>query len=76
MTSDMTKLLKHVDGDIYRRFRAHCIAEGMTMGPAISTLMLGVLKGKITLKDGNGEVTATTRPGSWSWPGDREGGNP
>ena len=76
MTSDTTKLLKHVDGDIYRHFRAHCIAEGYNMGPAISTLMEGVLSGKITLKASDDSITATSRPGSWTWPDVREGGIP
>ena len=51
MKSDMTKLLKHVDGDVWRRFRAYCVAEGLNMGPGISALMLGALMGK----------------SSWSW---------
>jgi hypothetical protein len=76
MKSDTTKLLKHVDGDTYRHFRAHCIAEGMNMGPAISTLMQGVLSGKITLKASDSSIGATSRPGSWTWPRDCEGGNP
>jgi hypothetical protein len=76
MNSDTTKLLKHVDGDTYRRFRAHCIAEGYNMGPAISTLMQGVLSGKITLKASNDSIDATSRPGSWTWTYEREGGIP
>jgi len=68
MTSDTTKLLKHVDGDVWRRFRALCIAEGMNMGPAISALMIGALAGKITLEvDGSGNTIITkSRPGSWT----------
>jgi hypothetical protein len=75
-STDTTKLLKHVDGDTYRRFRAHCIAEGMNMGPAISTLMQGVLSGKVTLKVSDSSISATSRPGTWQWPRDREGGIP
>ena len=76
MTSDTTKLLKHVDGDVYRRFRALCIAEGVNMGPAVSALMLGTLMGRITLKRDEDSIAGTTRPGSWNWPDDRQGGTP
>ena len=78
MNSDRTKLLKHVDGDVWRRFRALCVAEGINMGPAISTLMLGALMGKVALDvDGNAEgISAKSRSGSWQWPDDREEGSP
>jgi len=69
-----TKLLKHVDGDVYRRFRALCIAEGINMGPAISTLMTGALKGHVTLKAQSAGIRGSSRPGKWHWPNDsREG---
>jgi hypothetical protein len=74
MTSDTTKLLKHVDGDVYRRFRALCIAEGITMGPAISALMIGALDGHITLKSQSEGIRGSSRPGKWHWRNDvREG---
>ena len=81
MTSDTTKLLKHVDADIWRRFRALCVAEGINMGPAISTLMLGALMGRTSLKangdaDGDCAIDAKSRSGSWTWPNDREEGTP
>jgi len=78
MTSDTTKLLKHVDADVWRRFRALCIAEGINMGPAISTLMLGALMGKVSLNvNGSTDgIDAKTRAGSWTWPNDREEGSP
>lgn len=75
MTSDTTKLLKHVDGDVWRRFRAYCVAYDMNMGPAISALMLGVLVGKVKLDDDEG-VSAKSIKGSWRWPDDREEGTP
>ena len=71
MTSDMTKLLKHVDGDLWRQFRAYCVGAGITMGPAISSLMLGVLKGRIDLNDADG-VSGKSKTGSWQWPDDRK----
>jgi hypothetical protein len=76
MTSDTTKLLKHVDADVWRRFRALCIAEGLNMGPAISTLMLGVLKGSIAVKSDTDAIKGKSRSGSWTWPDDRESGTP
>jgi len=77
MTSDTTKLLKHVDADVWRRFRALCVAEGINMGPAISTLMLGALMGRTALNsNGEGVINAKSRSGSWTWPNDREEGTP
>jgi hypothetical protein len=78
MTSDTTKLLKHVDADVWRRFRALCIAEGVNMGPAISALMLGALMGKVGLqRNGTTDaIDAKSRSGSWTWPTDRESGTP
>ncbi len=73
MTSNKTKLLKNVDGDIWRRFRALCISESINMGPAISALMLGALKGRIKLAENDG-VKAKSKPGSWHWPDDRKDG--
>jgi len=75
MTINMTKLLKHVDGDIWRRFRAYCIANDINMGPAISALMIGVLMGKVTLENSNG-VAVKSKSGSWQWPNDRKAGTP
>ncbi len=72
MTSDTTKLLKRVDGDLYRRLRAFCVAEDINMGPAISTLILGVLTGSITIKKNGDGIKGTSRPGTWQWPDDRE----
>jgi len=80
--TDATKLLKHVDPDVWRRFRALCIAEGVNMGPAISTLMLGALMGKLSLKVNGGAdgkpdaIDAKSRSGSWTWPTDRGEGTP
>jgi len=81
MNADTTKLLKHVDADVWRRFRALCVAEGINMGPAISTLMLGALMGRTSLKangnvDGGCTIDAKSRSGSWAWPTDREEGTP
>jgi len=75
MTSDTTKLLKHVDGDVWKHFRAYCIAHDLNMGPAISALMLGVLLGKVKADVDNG-VAVTSIKGSWRWPDDREAGTP
>lgn len=75
MTSDTTKLLKHVDADIWKRFRAYCVAHDLNMGPAISALMLGVLVGRVSLQDQDG-VSASASRGSWHWPGDRKDGTP
>jgi len=80
MNADTTKLLKHVDADVWRRFRALCVAEGINMGPAISTLMLGALMGRLSLKangvDGDSAIDAKSRSGSWTWPKDRGEGTP
>jgi len=80
MNADTTKLLKHVDADVWRRFRALCVAEGINMGPAISTLMLGALMGRTSLKangvDGDSTIDAKSRSGSWTWPKDRGEGTP
>jgi hypothetical protein len=78
MKTDTTKLLKHVDADVWRRFRALCIAEGINMGPAICTLMLGALMGKVSLNvNGSTEtIDAKSRAGSWTWPTDRGEGTP
>jgi len=78
MNIDTTKLLKHVDGDVWRRFRAYCVAEGLNMGPAISTLMLSALMGKVKIEydDTDGGVIAKSKTGSWQWPDDRDEGSP
>ena len=74
MKSDTTtKLLKNVDRDVWRRFRALCVSEGINMGPAISALMIGALKGKVKLQDDHG-VIAKSKSGSWHWPDDRRDG--
>ncbi len=74
MKSDTTtKLLKNVDRDVWRQFRALCVAKGITMGPSISALMIGALTGRIKLQENEG-VLAKSKPGSWHWPDDREEG--
>jgi len=75
MTSNTTKLLKNVDGDVWKRFRAYCIAHDLNMGPAISALMLGVLMGKFKA-DADDGVAVKSIKGSWHWPDDREEGTP
>ncbi len=75
MKSDTTKLLKHVDADVWRRFRALCVAAGINMGPAISAVMLGALMGKVKLENDQG-VSAKSKSGSWHWPDDRLEGKP
>jgi len=64
MTYDTTKLLKHVDADVWKRFRAYCVANDLNMGPAISSLMLGVLLGKIKADNVDG-VSVSTVKASW-----------
>jgi hypothetical protein len=61
------KLLKNVDPDIYRKFRAYCVGEGLTIGRALSALMTGVLKGVIELHPGKSAVNATSVKDSWTW---------
>ena len=73
MTYDTTKLLKHVDGDVWKRFRAYCVAHDLNMGPAISALMLGVLVGKVKADFDDG-VSVSTVKASWHWPDDRKDG--
>ena len=78
MTTDKTtttKLLKNVDREVWKRFRAYCVAHDLNMGPAISALMLGVLMGKVKADVDQG-VSVTSIKGSWHWPDDREAGTP
>jgi len=62
------KLLKQVDPDVYRKFRAYCIGEGLTMGRALSALMTGALHGAVNLTSDGQSVRATSRKHSWQWP--------
>jgi hypothetical protein len=61
------KLLKNVDPEIYRKFRAYCVGEGLTIGRALSALMSGVLNGAIKLSPGKSSVNATSVKDSWTW---------
>jgi hypothetical protein len=61
------KLLKNVDSDIYRKFRAYCVGEGLTIGRALSALMSGVLKGVIELSPGKSSINAVSVKSSWTW---------
>ena len=65
--TEMTKLLKRVDGELYRQLRSYCVAEDIYMGPAISTLIQGFLLGHITLKKDDEGIKGTSHPGSWQY---------
>lgn len=51
------KLLKKVDADLYRKFRAYCITEQITVGQGISALLQAVMDGVTSIiKKENGRV--------------------
>ena len=62
------KLLKNVDADVYRRFRAYCVAEGLTIGRALSALMVGTLSGQIRLEIQANRIRAIASKSAWTWP--------
>ncbi len=65
------KHIKKIDVELYRRFKGHCIAEGIQMGEAFNGLMLALLKGNVSLSTNENDIVIKTKPGTCHWPRDR-----